>query len=212
MCNVKGVVYEAVCLQCDAEHRRGQSVKHCGRYVGQTAQTLYERSRKHLQGLKNHDTGGFAFKHWALVHPDSPVPPGLSFSVVKKHKDPLSRQLREAVVIGKKGGLNKKNEFGLNELIRLNAPTYSWDQEQTDLMERRAKSDHEIKLSDFVTVMSNVRKCDYMIHDINRDIDYRLSQTKCTKRPRGAGDLSQPVTSGNKKSKMIHTSTLNRHL
>ena len=72
MCMVKSVVYEAVCASCDAEHRSGQSNQHRGRYVGQTSKTLYERSLKHIQGLNNHDTRGFAFKHWALVHPNPP--------------------------------------------------------------------------------------------------------------------------------------------
>ena len=130
-----------------------------------------ERVREHITRAQSLHRKSFVVDHWMEKHPINTSPPSFEYNTLSVHKDPLSRQLREAVVIGKKGGLNKKNEFGLNELIRLNAPTYSWDQEQTDLMERRAKSDHEIKLSDFVTVMSNVRKCDYMIHDINRDID-----------------------------------------
>ena len=119
MCNVKGVVYEAVCKQCDTEHRGGLIEKHRGRYVGQTSQTLYERSKKHIQGLRSHDMKGFAFKHWALVHSDSQAPPKLVFSVVKKHKDPLSRLVHEAVRIPTRASMNSKGERGGYRIARL---------------------------------------------------------------------------------------------
>ena len=98
---------------CESDHKSDPSTPHKGRYVGQTAKTLYERSLKHLQGLRRHDVKGFAFKHWALCHQDLSVPPEFAFSVVKKHKDAMSRLVHEAVRIPVRASMNSKGEWGL---------------------------------------------------------------------------------------------------
>ena len=70
----------------------------------------------------------------------------------------MSRQLQKAIMIDKKGVLNKKNEFGINEIIRLDAPSYSWDRAEQETLLRKQKCEHGMKMNKFVSLMSNVSK------------------------------------------------------
>ena len=78
--------------------------------------------------------------------------------MISKHKDALSRQLNEALHIRKQGNLNKKQEFSLNELIRLQSSKYSWEQEQEQKAARDQEKHHTECLVNFINVMSVVVK------------------------------------------------------
>ena len=198
-CTPKRAVYQAQCSVC-----KSVGVEAC--YIGESARQVGERVREHMLKALSLNKKSFIVDHWMEKHPLDTSPPSFEYKVLSVHRDPLSRQLREAVIIGKRGLLNKKNEFGLNELIRLDAPVYSWDQQQTEILQRKARSEHENKICDFVTVMLNVsKKCDYVSsNDNNREINYRLPLIKCIKRSREGGLNHQQ---GTKRNKMMHTST-----
>ena len=99
LCQVKSVVYMCVCSLCDEAHKLDPSVRHKGRYIGQTSRTLAERANEHLAGLRRVDLSCHLVKHWAIVHPELLSAPEFKFSVVKAHKDPMSRMIHEAVKI-----------------------------------------------------------------------------------------------------------------
>ena len=56
------------------------------------------------------------------------VEPEFKFTIISAHKDSLSRQIKEAVLIKDIGNLNLKQEFGNNEIIRIAPTTYLWEE------------------------------------------------------------------------------------
>ena len=79
-CQLKSVVYMAVCTTCDKIYKTDTSQAHKGRYIGETARTLSERAGEHRTALRRHENSSFMFKHWALAHPEFETPPpNLSF-------------------------------------------------------------------------------------------------------------------------------------
>ena len=127
LCQVKGVVYSCVCVQCDREHKANPEAKHKGCYIGETARTLSERAEEHKKSLKRYDNKSFMFKHWALNAPDLLTPPKFKFSVMTSHKDPLSRLVREAVVIEHSASMNSRAEWGGYKIPRLTVEKSDWE-------------------------------------------------------------------------------------
>ena len=119
LCQVKNVVYTAICKTCDENHKKTPNAKHPGKYIGETYRTLHERVREHKASLRRWESGSFMLKHWALKHPEMLAPPEFKFSVLKKHDSPLSRLIHEAVIIAKEATLNSKNEWGGYKIPRL---------------------------------------------------------------------------------------------
>ena len=111
MCMVSNVVYESVCSICDDKHKIDK-LPHQGRYVGETSRTLFERASEHHALLENLDITSFMYKHWVIVHKNLDTPPEFKFKVVKKHADPLSRLIHEAVRILSSASMNSKREWG----------------------------------------------------------------------------------------------------
>ena len=103
LCQVKSVVYTGTCRLCNDKHKSNPTAPHKGIYVGQTSRTLYERLNEHQKSLKRYENSSFMFKHWASAHPELITAPEFDFKVVRKHKDPLSRLVHEAVKINLSG-------------------------------------------------------------------------------------------------------------
>ena len=118
-CQLKSVVYVGTCQICERKYKENPSIRHAGKYVGETSRTLAERVKEHRAALRRYDQGSFMFKHWALAHPELDNPPDFEFSVVKKHKDPMSRLVHEAVRILDEASLNSKAEWGGYRIARL---------------------------------------------------------------------------------------------
>ena len=97
--------------------------------------------------------------HWMNCHGMSTAPPEFKFRLVNVHKEALSRQLDEAVHIRSIGNLNKKNEFAINELIRLESCKYSWDAEAEVKRSIKSEKEEGEKLQNFIQVMRNVYRC-----------------------------------------------------
>ena len=119
MCKVSDVVYEAVCESCEKLYRQDESKPHLGKNVGESYRTLYERSGEHFKALRRFDHNSFMVKHWANVHFDQNSAPIFHFKVVKKHFEPLSRKVHEAVRIASLASMNSKSEWGGFKLNRL---------------------------------------------------------------------------------------------
>ena len=200
----KRVVYFATCKECSKSDAPAS-------YVGETARQLGERAHEHMTKAKSLNKDSFIVNHWMEKHHLDTSPPGFKFSVLSSHRDPLSRQLREAILIGKQGDLNKKNEFGLNELIRLDAPHYSWDKAERDRLQRKEKLEHDIKICDFTAVMLNVKECDRNVivpNEVNGDFCYRHSfkrqREECNNKVTVWGEEEHR---GRKKKRKMFTST-----
>ena len=59
-------------------------------------------------------------KHWFTSHPELDKAPTFRFEVIRKFKDCLTRQLKEAVMLqSMPNSLNSKGEFGRCEIQRL---------------------------------------------------------------------------------------------
>ena len=65
------------------------------------------------------DSSSFMFKHWAVHHSDMLTAPKFVFSVISHHKDPLSRMVKEAILIVEKASLNSKSEYKGYKIARI---------------------------------------------------------------------------------------------
>ena len=111
LCKIKNVVYETTCELCEAKHKLNPSEKHSGKYVGQTARTIYERASEYVSALKNFENDSFMWKHWVLHHLECDASPKFWFQVIKCHKDPLTRLVHESVRIDSNATMNSRAEF-----------------------------------------------------------------------------------------------------
>ena len=124
-CRSEGVVYRAVCQICNQE-QQGLDVEHS--YEGETSRTLFTRSIQHLDDYRKaakddaqkepgEDPGSsWMWDHVRDMHGGSinHQNPGLDFkfSLVSTHRDPLERQIKEAIRIESSfRGIVKKSNF-----------------------------------------------------------------------------------------------------
>ena len=153
-CMTKGVVYEAVCAECKSDDST---------YIGETARQVGVRAGEHIKNAELLKMNSFIVEHWMLKHPLCTDQPKFEFKVLSKHNDALSRQVREAVTILDRGKLNKKNEFGINEIIKMEPSRYEWEQEQDRKTIFALENERQACLKSFITVMAAVRN-----HDAHR--------------------------------------------
>ena len=110
LCHVCNVCYTIKCKPCaDAV------------YYGESHRNLYSRGKEHEKKLEKKDEGSFMFRHQVERHDSKPVE--FEMKVVKSFRDPLSRQVTEAILIKNHQGelLNSKSEFHQPSLIRIHS-------------------------------------------------------------------------------------------
>ena len=113
-CRLSNVGYDIKCKHCD------------GLYIGMTSRNCRTRSREHL-----HNSNSTICKHASRCHPQdsqnrSDVASGYEMKVIRRFKDPMTRQVNEAVRISraikmKKQLLNERKEFNVLHLIKVSA-------------------------------------------------------------------------------------------
>ena len=88
-------------------------------YYGESHRNLYTRGKEHENKLRRKDDSSFMLKHQLEKHNGDPVE--FEMNVVWSFKDPLSRQITEAVLIKNHRGelLNSKSEFYQPPLVRI---------------------------------------------------------------------------------------------
>ena len=106
MCKAKSVVYSITCEICERAHKSNPNLSHEGLYIGESSRTLYERADEHMKKLRRMEDSSCLFKHWAIQHPELVEAPKFMFKVIKKHGDPLSRMVHEAITIVKCASMN----------------------------------------------------------------------------------------------------------
>ena len=115
-------------------------------YVGETSRSVRERALEHISGGRNLDENNFITKRWLQCHQDDLVPPEFTFMVDTIHKDPLSREIDEAIKIhecdAEFSTLNSKSEWNGTTLSRLCIEKSSWvrKKEAIDDMKKEAQS------------------------------------------------------------------------
>ena len=118
-CRRNNVGYELVCDKCGGE-------RVC--YVGETGQNVYTRGLKHVSNYRGKQSDSPLWKHSQMKH-GSALDISYSMKVVKCFRDPLTRQVNEAVRISKckaNTQLNSKSEWHGPATVRLVAEGGGW--------------------------------------------------------------------------------------
>ena len=108
LCHICNVCYTVKCIPCqDAV------------YFGESHRNLYSRGREHEKKLERKEDSSFMFRHQVEKHNSRPVE--FEMKVVRSFRDPLTRQVTEAVMIKNHRGelLNSKAEFHQPSLMRI---------------------------------------------------------------------------------------------
>ena len=170
MCKTKSVVYESVCSLCEIEHKLNPGTTHRGKYIGQTARTLYERSLEHLKSLRNFEMDSFMLKHWSICHKELEKPPKFDFKVIKCHSDPMSRLIHESVRICSDATMNSKAEFIGYRVARLKV-----ERSTKETLKEIEESDSQSKweLSQMLEVVDRSKSLGLFSSDKSNPITYR---------------------------------------
>ena len=70
-----------------------------GVYVGESVCSLYEWAKEHQDDADGRKEDSHRMKHWVLDNTSLPDPTKFKMKVVSSYRDPLTRQVREAVRI-----------------------------------------------------------------------------------------------------------------
>ena len=96
-CKQRNILYESYCTECNPDDikqgkkdeitflREGKGV-----YVGESARSLYERSKEHIADRESKKKDSHQIKHWILSHPEMQEPPAFRFKIIKTFKDPYN--------------------------------------------------------------------------------------------------------------------------
>ena len=104
-CHLNEVCYGFECDTC-------REIKVNAQYYGESCRNLHTRANEHVKKASKGDPNSFMIKHQAEYH--NSEPPKFTSKVIKSFRDPLSRQVTEAILIkNHRGGplLNSKSEF-----------------------------------------------------------------------------------------------------
>ena len=155
-CTRAGIVYESICIKCNPEAvKKGEllDVKEGAPslYVGESSRSIQERATEHWGAARRGDDDSHMVKHQSLAHKGEQ--PTFLFKVVSTHRTALSRQIREAVRIRRRGGagsiLNSRAEFNRCYIPRLVVAEEDEEQEKLRLEEeQKSKEDLEQLLVD----------------------------------------------------------------
>ena len=107
-CHVSNVCYDIKCRPCE------DAV-----YFGETNRNMYTRSREHQEKLRRKEESSFMHKHQVEKHNGEQVE--FQMRMLRSFKDPLSRQVTEAIMIKNHRGqlLNSKAEFHQPPIVRI---------------------------------------------------------------------------------------------
>ena len=142
-CRKRNILYESECEICDKERKGkdGKSAKDFqldgqGVYVGESSRSLYERSKEHVADRIGGKEDSHQLKHWITSHPNLEEPPRFIFKIVNSFKDPLTRQLSEAIRIERRGCniLNSKAEYNRCRIPRLVMDPEVWNKKKTEMI------------------------------------------------------------------------------
>ena len=152
-CYKEGILYQAVCLRCHKEQEEsGSPVVRDSLYLGESSRTLYTRYQQHIQDYRRAsrrnpsppelvDTvSSWMWDHAKEKHggPSSKLEEDYQFTVLSSHRDPMTRQISEAVRINRALEARihttaRDKEVPINSLNRKGecfAPMERWEEQQ----------------------------------------------------------------------------------
>ena len=105
-CTRASVVYESICVTCNPSASNKGELKSTKEgapslYVGETSRSVQERAVEHLGAARRQEEDSHMYKHQRLEHAGEQ--PNFHFKVVSQHRTALSRQVREAIRIRRRG-------------------------------------------------------------------------------------------------------------
>ena len=186
LCSKKNLVYIANCKTCKQSMNESEfpqdanGMNNIQQYVGETARTLRQRSHEHRKKMTSWNINSFMIRHWMESHGLSPNPPHFEFNMVKRFKEPMGRQIHEALLILQSGTLNLKNEFGSNHICRLVAAKTDWEEDNDRQKTEKERKKIDSALKNFVNVMSlvNNKKNAPIDSNGNDTCRYKLTQKR----------------------------------
>ena len=103
--------------------------------VFMSSRSLYEWAKEHVADRISNKEESHQVKHWISSHDDLESPPKFEFKIVSSFKDPLTRQLSEAIRIERRGDsiLNSKAEFNRCRIPRLVIDLEAWKSKKKEL-------------------------------------------------------------------------------
>ena len=150
-CTRSNLVYESICTRCNPSGLRKGELKQQestrpSLYVGETSRSIQERALEHWKGAKKQDPKNHMHKHQCIEHEGEE--PAFIFKVVSQHRTALSRQVKEAVRIRRRGGagsiLNSRGEFNRCHIPRLVVEIEDQEKKEKRLLEE-AEENEEIQ-------------------------------------------------------------------
>ena len=106
--------------------------------------------------------------HLMEVHGDSMIPPKFKFERVASYKDIFTRQISEALLIETEGTLNKRQEYGCNNLFRLESGKAEWEKERYYELEARQRANLYSNLRNFTNVIESVvNRCNELSNPVD---------------------------------------------
>ena len=133
------MVYESICSTCNPSVKeKGELKAQKGGapslYVGESSRTVQERALEHWGAARRKDKTSHIDKHQQMEHGGEQ--PDFHFKVVSYHRTALSRQVKEAIRIRRRGGasniLNSRSEYN-----RCHIPRLVVEQEDEDVKKER---------------------------------------------------------------------------
>jgi hypothetical protein len=134
---------------------------------------VFERVGEHYGDLESLEKDSHMVKHWFTTHPTMDTAPPFRFRVVGKFKDCLTRQLKEAVILGNRpNSLNSKGEFGNCTIPRLTIEADQYEMKVKEL-EKKKKEEEEERL--WKELLERVKEGNPT--QVNHDMDQELDST-----------------------------------
>ena len=135
-------------------------------YVGESSRSIYERSKEHWGDWRSRSSRSHIKKHQEQAH-EGNEEPNFQMRVIGSSKTALSRQIKEAVRIRRRGGegsiLNSKSEYSRCKIPRLIIEEE--DEEELDKLEdeelarKREQLEHELSTWSNMKFYAREREC-----------------------------------------------------
>ena len=211
-CTRTGVVYENVCLKCNPGAGRKGELKRVmegapSLYVGETSRSIEERAQEHWGAARRREEKSHMNKHQIMEH--NGEQPEFIFKLISSHKTALSRQIKEAVRIRRRGGasqiLNSRSEFN-----RCHIPRLVVEEEDEDSREQRLKLEEQTRQE-----IAKIMEQDDITWEEKKKREQELLKKKRSRAPdtMGAADDhnqggAEPVDGGRKKRRKLNYAVL----
>ena len=145
-----------------------------GIYVGESSRSMYERTKEHDADREKRSEESHQIKHWLSSHEELLAPPKFRFKLVRSFKDPLTRQLSEAVRIELRGSeiLNSKSEYSRCRVPRLTVDMEGW----------KSKSETAKVVKESIQMEGDITEQELVMEVLRADAEESLAEREQPKR------------------------------